>query len=158
MTTTSRTAPSVPALIAKYAHPELGRIALLAATLVAGVALSIAAPLVVRRFIDAVSTPHRAPPLGVLWGLAGLFLAATLAAQAARLAASWLAQRVGWAATNRLRRDLAAHALALDLGFHHAHPPGEMIERIDGDVGELAGGLLPVRAADRRRGPDRSPA
>ncbi len=139
MTTPSRTAPSVPALIAKYARPEIGRIALLAATLVAGVALSIAAPLVVRRFIDAVSTPHRVPPLGVLWGLAGLFLAATLAAQAARLVAGWLAQRIGWATTNRLRRDLAAHALALDLGFHHAHPPGEMIERVDGDVGELAG-------------------
>jgi ATP-binding cassette, subfamily B, bacterial len=139
VTTTSRTARSVPALIARYARPELGRIALLAATLVAGVALGIAAPLVVRRFIDAVSTPRAAAPLGALWGLAGLFLAATLAAQGARLAASWLAQRVGWAATNRLRRDLAAHALGLDLGFHHAHPPGEMIERVDGDVGELAG-------------------
>jgi ATP-binding cassette, subfamily B, bacterial len=139
VTTTSRTAPSVPALIAKYARPELGRIALLAATLVASVALSVAAPLVVRRFIDAVSTPRHAAPLALLWALAGLFLAATLAAQVARLAASWLAQRVGWAATNRLRRDLAVHALRLDLGFHHAHPPGAIIERIDGDVGELAG-------------------
>ena len=138
MTTPSRTAPSVPALIAKYARPELGRIGLLAATLVAGVALGVAAPLVVRRFIDAVSTPGRAAPLAVLWGLAGLFLATTLAAQGARFAASWLAQRVGWAATNRLRRDLAAHALRLDLGFHHAHPPGEMISGVDGDVGELA--------------------
>ena len=139
MTTPPPTAPSVPALIATYARPEIGRIVLLAVTLLAGVALGLAAPLVVRRFIDAVSTPRHAAPLGVLWGLAGLFLAATLAAQAARLAAAYLAQRIGWAATNRLRRDLAAHALALDMGFHHAHPPGEMIERVDGDVGELAG-------------------
>lgn len=134
-----RTAPSVPSLIATYARPELRRIALLAAMLVAGVALSIAAPLAVRRFIDAVTAGAHAAPLSQLWTLAGLFLAATLAAQAARVAASWLAQRVGWAATNRLRRDLAAHALTLDLAFHHAHAPGEMIERIDGDVGELAG-------------------
>ena len=137
--TANRTAPAVPSLIAKYARPELGRIALLAATLVAGVALSVAAPLVVRRFIDAVTARGHAAPLAQLWALAGLFLAVTLAGQAARVAASWLAQRIGWAATNRLRRDLAAHALALDLGFHHGHAPGEMIERIDGDVGELAG-------------------
>ncbi|HEY1751757.1 MAG TPA: ABC transporter ATP-binding protein [Caulobacteraceae bacterium] len=117
---------------------------MLALSLVAGVGLSIAAPLVVRRFIDAVSTVRPAAPLGALWGLAGLFLAVTLAAQAARLAASWLAQRVAWSATNRLRRDLAAHALGLDLGFHHAHPPGEMIERLDGDVGELAGAFSDV--------------
>jgi ABC-type multidrug transport system fused ATPase/permease subunit len=139
VTPTSRTAPSVPALLGRYARPELGRIALLATSLVAGATLSIAAPLAVRRFIDAVSASRHAAPLAVLWGLACLFLAATLAAQGARLAAGWLAQRVGWAATNRLRRDLAAHALGLDLSFHHVHPPGEMIERVDGDVGELAG-------------------
>lgn len=137
--TAERAAPAARPLILEYARPELGRIALLAATLVAGVAAALAAPLAVRRFIDAVTGAGRAAPLPTLWLLAGAFLAATLAAQAARVAASWLAQRIGWAATNRLRRDLAAHALALDLGFHHAHAPGEMIERIDGDVGELAG-------------------
>jgi ABC-type multidrug transport system fused ATPase/permease subunit len=144
VTKTSRPARPVLALLGHYARPEFGRVALLALSLVAGVGLSIAAPLVVRRFIDAVSTARPAAPLGALWGLAGLFLAVTLAAQAARLAASWLAQRVAWAATNRLRRDLAAHALGLDLGFHHAHPPGEMIERLDGDVGELAGAFSDV--------------
>ncbi len=144
MTTTSRTTPAGLALIGAYARPELGRIALLAACLVAAVGLGVAAPLAVRRFIDAVSTPRAAAPLAALWTLAGLFLAATLAAQGARLGASYLAQQVGWAATNRLRRDLAAHCLALDLCFHHAHPPGEMIERIDGDVGELAGAFSDV--------------
>jgi ATP-binding cassette, subfamily B, bacterial len=137
--TTEPTGPSALTLIGRYARPELGRIALLAAALVAGVGLSVFAPLLVRRFIDTVAGAGRAAPLGVLWGLAGLFLAATLAAQAARLAASHLAQRIGWAATNRLRADLAAHCLGLDLAFHHAHAPGEMIERVDGDVGELAG-------------------
>jgi ATP-binding cassette subfamily B protein len=37
-----------------------------------------------------------------------------------------------------LRADLTAHCLRLDLPFHHRHPPGVLIERIDGDVGQLA--------------------
>jgi len=136
--TAERSAPSAPALIARYARPELARLALLAAALAGAVALSVAAPLAVRRFIDAVTGAVGAP-LARLWMLAGLFLAATLAGQGARVAANWLAQRIAWAATNRLRRDLVRHCLDLELAFHHAHAPGEMIERIDGDAGELAG-------------------
>jgi ABC-type multidrug transport system fused ATPase/permease subunit len=45
---------------------------------------------------------------------------------------------VGWQTTNRLRADLARHCLKLDLSFHNEHTPGEMIERIDGDVAEIA--------------------
>ena len=30
------------------------------------------------------------------------------------------------------------HLLRLDLSFHHAHTPGELIERLDGDVTALA--------------------
>jgi ABC-type multidrug transport system fused ATPase/permease subunit len=43
-------------------------------------------------------------------------------------------QTIAWTATNELRHDLAKHALTLDQSFHNAHVPGEMIERIDGDV------------------------
>jgi ATP-binding cassette subfamily B protein len=45
---------------------------------------------------------------------------------------------VSWAATNALRADLVAHLLRLDASFHTAHTPGELIERVDGDVGILA--------------------
>lgn len=37
------------------------------------------------------------------------------------------------------RADLALHCLSLDLGFHTARTPGELIERIDGDVTALGG-------------------
>jgi ATP-binding cassette subfamily B protein len=37
-----------------------------------------------------------------------------------------------------MRRDLAAHVLHLDMGFHKQHTPGELIERIDGDVTALS--------------------
>jgi ABC-type multidrug transport system fused ATPase/permease subunit len=45
---------------------------------------------------------------------------------------------VSWTATNGLRADLAAHCLRLDLSFHKAPTPGELIERVDGDVNALA--------------------
>ena len=45
---------------------------------------------------------------------------------------------MGWRATNQLRLDLTRHMLGLDLTFHKAHTPGEMIERVDGDVTVLA--------------------
>ena len=52
--------------------------------------------------------------------------------------ATYLAEDVGWSATNALRADLANHVVHLDLGFHKSHSPGELIERIDGDVSNLS--------------------
>ena len=50
---------------------------------------------------------------------------------------NYIAQDVGLTATNRLRADLVRHCLRLDPDFHSAHTPGELIERIDGDVTTL---------------------
>ena len=52
--------------------------------------------------------------------------------------ASYASQHVSWSATNRLRGDLLLHCLRLDMAFHKQRTPGELIERIDGDVTELA--------------------
>ena len=52
--------------------------------------------------------------------------------------ASYAATRVGWSATNNLRADLAEHCLKLDLSFHKSRTPGELIERVDGDVSTLS--------------------
>jgi ABC-type multidrug transport system fused ATPase/permease subunit len=45
---------------------------------------------------------------------------------------------VGWTATNALRADFALHLLRLDMSFHNTRTPGELIERVDGDVTALA--------------------
>ena len=147
MTQTSPTAPGVIhrgfprtlAVLATYLRQQIGRVALLALSLLATTGLQLLAPQILRRFIDAVTAKGAAPPLAWLWLLAGLFLAVLLVGQVARVGATWLSEQVGWAATNRLRHDLADHCLRLDLAFHHARTPGEMIERLDGDVTALAG-------------------
>src|SRR5205814_6289858 len=52
--------------------------------------------------------------------------------------ATYCSERIAWTATNALRSDLALHCLRLDLSFHKSRTPGELIERIDGDVTALA--------------------
>jgi ATP-binding cassette subfamily B protein/ATP-binding cassette subfamily C protein len=45
---------------------------------------------------------------------------------------------VAWNATNALREEMARHCLNLDMSYHNNVSPGELIERIDGDVAELS--------------------
>jgi ABC-type multidrug transport system fused ATPase/permease subunit len=61
------------------------------------------------------------------------------------LLSTYLSTEVGFRATNALRADLARHCLALDMAFHNERTPGEMIERIDGDVTALSNFFSTVR-------------
>ncbi|GAA4606194.1 ABC transporter ATP-binding protein [Actinoallomurus liliacearum] len=109
--------------------------AALAAAVTAATALPLAAPQLTRRFVDdaigGASTRH-------LMFVAVGYLALTVAGQGARTLTAWLASRLAWDGTNRLRERLAEHALGLDLGFHGRRTPGELIERVDGDVVAIA--------------------
>jgi ABC-type multidrug transport system fused ATPase/permease subunit len=71
-------------------------------------------------------------------GAGVLFVTIALVTQALTVLATYLGESVGWNATNRLRVDLAHHCLRLDMPFHKTHTPGEMIERIDGDVSAMS--------------------
>ncbi len=122
-------------LLADYLRGQRGRVAALAVLLCGGIAAQLANPLILRFFIDA-AVAGRSP--GVLTAAAALFVAVALVGQGVGLTETYLAEQVGWRATNALRADLAAHCLGLDPAFHRAHPPGALIERIDGDVTALA--------------------
>ena len=125
-------------LLKTYLAPQGPHVAILAALLFAGVGLQLVGPQILKRFVDSAVPGPAALPMATLWALAGLYIVAALLTQAAQVATTWFSEQVGWTATNRLRRDLAAHALGLDLTFHNAKTPGELIERIDGDVTALA--------------------
>lgn len=129
--------PSLASLLADYLRPQAGRVALLALCLMLGVALQIEAPQLTSRFIDLVAAKGVRAPMRSLERLAALFILVTVAGQAVRLAGAYFSASVGWRGANQLRLDLARHCLALDMAFHNRRPPGEMIERIDGDVSSL---------------------
>jgi ATP-binding cassette subfamily B protein len=122
-------------LLRRYLRPQAPRVALLAVSLLAGIALQLLAPQLLSDFIDGA---REGSTQAQLLMLAGLFLVVALFAQVTNALAVYASESVGWTATNLLRSDLALHCLRLDLGFHHARTPGEMIERVDGDVTQLS--------------------
>ncbi len=120
----------------RYLRPYRGRVALLVFLLLAGVGLQLVAPVLLGRFVDTATGGDDSA--NRLYAIAGLFFAAVLAQKAIFLLTVYLTEDLGWATTNALRADLTAHVLRLDMGFHKLRTPGELIERIDGDVGQLA--------------------
>ena len=134
---TARPAPShgYAAFLAAYLRPRLGSVALLAALLLGGIGLQLVNPQLIRAFIDSAG---RGAPVEQLVRTGALFLLIALASQALAVAGTYVGENVGWSATNALRTDLLRRCLALDLTFHNARTPGELIERIDGDVTNLS--------------------
>jgi ABC-type multidrug transport system fused ATPase/permease subunit len=115
--------------------PERRALVGLVAALVIGAVLPLLGPLLLGRFVDRAAA---GAPTSSLVAVAALYLVVAIGAQVATVVKTYVASRQAWTATNRLREQLAAHALGLDMAFHGTHPPGEMIERVDGDVQALA--------------------
>lgn len=122
-------------LLSHYLRPQWPRMCLLALTLCATIAVQVAAPLVASQFIDEATAGGA---LRELAALALLTMGLALVGQGVAVAETYVAENVSWIATNALRTDLLAHLLRLDASFHTAHTPGELIERVDGDVATLA--------------------
>lgn len=121
-------------LLARYLWPQGRQVGLLAVLLLSSIALQLVNPQILRNFIDSAQAGSS---LGILTQIALVFLGAALVGQVFSVAANYLGESVGWTATNHLRQDLALHCLQLDMSFHNARNPGELIERIDGDVTTL---------------------
>jgi ATP-binding cassette subfamily B protein len=122
----------------RYLRPEGRRIAALSAFMLAAIATQLAAPPIIGRFIDLVVKGGRHTALAPLFGLAGLFLVAAVVTQLFQIGATYFSAQLAWDATNRMRRDLATHVLNLDMSYHTSTSPGDVIERVDGDVAALA--------------------
>jgi ATP-binding cassette subfamily B protein/ATP-binding cassette subfamily C protein len=121
-------------LLGTYLRPQLPKVALLAALLLSSIALQLLNPQIIRYFID---TSQAGGSQQALLGAAALFLGIALARRIAGVATTYVGEYVGWQATNALRADLTLHCLRLDMQFHQRRTPGELIERIDGDVTTL---------------------
>ena len=141
MTTSTMTQPkelstySSSRLLADYLGPQWTRVALLSALVLFSIGLQLFNPQVIRYFLDTVESGGQ---LRQLLGAAALYMSITIFQQVIMLGATYVGEIVGWTATNWLRADLARHCLRLDMPFHKAHTPGELIERVDGDVNQLA--------------------
>jgi len=122
-------------LLRRYLGPQRGRVAGLGALLLVSTGLQLLGPQIIRAFIDRAAAG--AATTSLAWLALG-FIGVALATQAAAVGATYFSEALAWTATNTMRADLALHCLRLDMPFHKAHPPGAMIERVDGDVSALA--------------------
>ena len=103
---------------------------------------AIAGPLVVREVVDAategttaveIAPPRPAVP-GDRRGDAG----------GRRHRGALGTTKLAWRITNELRLDITRHVLGLDHEFHRRHTPGELIQRVDGDVTNVSDFLSQV--------------
>jgi ATP-binding cassette subfamily B protein len=122
-------------LLVSYLRPQWPTVTTLAVLILGGTGLQVVNPQIMRRFIDIARAGTTTDTLS---RIAALFIGIALVQQAISVLSVYLGEKVGWTATNALRTDLADHCLRLDMSFHNARTPGEMIERVDGDVTALS--------------------
>jgi ATP-binding cassette, subfamily B, bacterial len=122
-------------MLVTYLRPHWIRALALAFLLISNIVLQLVGPLILGRFIDAARAQ---------WGveqllqLASLFLGIAFMTQVVSVIEAYMAEDVAWLTTNTLRTDLTRHCLRLDMTFHNTYSPGELTQRIDGDISALA--------------------
>lgn len=131
-----------PSTLARLIRTDAGRWAALGVLVGASSGLLLAGPLVVRRVVDRVGEAS----IAELRGLALVFLVIVIIGQAVEVLVARVATTLAWRTTNQLRLQITRHVLGLDHEFHRRHTPGELIQRVDGDVtsvSELLGRVVP---------------
>ena len=122
-------------LLSEHIRPQKGRFVFLTILLLGSIGLQVVNPQIMKYFIDAATGGAAAQNL--IWA-ALAFISLAVVQQGIGVSATYLGETVAWNATNALRADLARHCLNLDMSFHNDRSPGELIERIDGDIVELS--------------------
>lgn len=118
-------------LLAATLRPEARAFSAVLLLLLVVLGIRLALPALLGVFVDRAIGGH---PLSSLTVLAVVYVAAALTAEVLQLGVTWASVHLSWRSGNRLRERLARHATRLDLAWHGRHSPGQLIERIDGDV------------------------
>ncbi|MCG6137821.1 MAG: ABC transporter ATP-binding protein/permease [Nostoc sp. LLA-1] len=122
-------------LLVDYLQPQKWRVFKFAIALLISIGLQLVNPQILRYFIDTAIAGGSRQNL-LLAAL--LFIGVAVITQILIIAATYYGENVAWRATNALRTDLVEHCLQLDLSFHKYTTPGELLERVDGDVQTLS--------------------
>ena len=67
------------------------------------------------------------------FGVMGVFIIRAITSSAQKIMMAYIKQL----ASAAMRRDLLRHLISLDSAFYQTHPPGQLIERVQGDVGVI---------------------
>lgn len=122
-------------LLLRYLSKQKARFGFLSFLLLSGIGLQVVNPQIMRFFIDSATSGKHSKMLTIA---AFTFIGIAVLQQVLSVSATYIGEVVAWTATNDLRADLSMHCLHLDMGFHNSRSPGEMIERIEGDLSEFS--------------------
>ncbi|HET7578659.1 MAG TPA: ABC transporter ATP-binding protein [Bacillales bacterium] len=122
-------------LLKHYLSGQSWTVAGMAIFLIVDILLQVFAPQIARSFIDKALAGSGGQ---ILIATALWFIGISLFQPFTKILATYLSEQVAWRSTNAMRVDLASHLMQLDLDFHIQHSPGELIERVDGDINTLA--------------------
>jgi subfamily B ATP-binding cassette protein MsbA len=76
---------------------------------------------------------------GAVWIIGTVILGLFMVRAVTSLAQRVILKRIAEQSAADIRTDLLRHLMRLDTAFHQAHPPGTLIERVQGDVQALGG-------------------
>src|SRR5260370_32928628 len=116
-------------LLRTYLKPHWFKMSLLALLLFGSLGFEILNPQLLRHFIDSIQSSMK-----VLLPIALLFMSLVIANQFVTALASYLSVDLGGRRIIKKKNDLTLHCLTLDMSFHHAHTPGELLERVEEDI------------------------
>ncbi len=100
-----------------------------------GLSITILLPFIVSILIDSIDSNTRKIMFTIL---PVIYLTLVFLKLIFEVINVFISERLGWTISNNLRGNLVKHCLELDFSFYIKHKPGEMIERIDGDVSFLS--------------------
>ena len=120
--------------IIKYLKTQKFMVSLLILISLANIGMQLINPQISRYFLDEATKWKVGKNLTIA---ALMFILVAFFAQIFSVLVSYIGQKVAWKATNDIRVDLIEHCIDLDMSFHKEHKPGELIERVDGDVSQL---------------------
>lgn len=135
-----------PALrrLLSYFWPHRGTLALALVLLCVQAVVPGALVFLVQRVLDEVLIQKDAARLATLpFAFIGLYAING----AITVGRGLLTRNVAWAVVTQLRRELFAHYLRLDAGWHQAHPLGERLARLVNDVGNIQYGVSGIVTA-----------
>ncbi|WP_020062000.1 ABC transporter ATP-binding protein [Bacillus sp. 123MFChir2] len=118
----------------KYVKKQKLAVSLLLLISAVNIGLLLINPQISRYFIDEATKGNGGKNLIVA---TLLFILCAFLAQLLSLVIVYIGEKVAWKATNDIRTDLITHCINLDMSFHKENKPGELLERVDGDVSKL---------------------
>jgi ATP-binding cassette subfamily B protein len=122
-------------VLSKYLRGHVPVLVFLGFLMFGGVAVQLINPQIIRGFIDAARAGEE---MALLLRRTALFFGMIVLLQIIHAFSNYVGQVIDWTSTNDLRADVAECCLRLDMSFHYKHKPGELIERIDGDIALLS--------------------